>query len=51
MTKVRVNFVIKSIFLTLQFICSNREGDWFLHLKAAKIMFPSFYAVHHFNYA
>ena len=49
--KSRTTKLINSLFLALQFIRAEREGDWPLHLDTVESMLPLFYAAGHQNYA
>ena len=49
-TKMWVDVVSKPVFLSLMYICVEREGDWPLHLEAVEAMLPLFYAADHINY-
>ena len=49
-TKLWVDVIIKPLFLCLQFIRAEREGNWPLHLEAVKNMIPLFFAAGHVNY-
>jgi hypothetical protein len=45
--KLWVDVVIKPVFIMMQYIRAEREGDWPLHLEAVQQMMPYFFA----NYA
>jgi len=49
--KLWVDVVIKPVFIMMQYIRAEREGDWPLHLEAVQQMVPYFFASGHVNYA
>jgi hypothetical protein len=51
MAKVWVDVVIKPVFIMMQYIRAEREGDWPLHLEAVQQMMHYFFASGHVNYA
>ena len=46
-----IDNLVKPLFLCLQFIRAEREGEWLLHLSAVRDMIPYFFAAGHQNYA
>ena len=46
-----VHIFIKSVFIMMLYIRTEREGDWPLHMEATKQMMPYVYASGHVNYA
>ena len=49
--KLWVDVVIKPVFIMMQYIRAEREGDWPLHLETVQQMLPYFFASGHVNYA
>ena len=49
--KLWVDNLIKPVFLIMQYIRAEREGDWPLHLDVVSKMLPYFFAAGHHNYA
>ena len=49
--KLWVDVVITPVFIMMQYIRAEREGDWPLHLEAVQQMMPYFFASGHVNYA
>ncbi len=49
--KLWIDVVIKPVFIIMQFVRAEREGDWPLHLKAFRRMIPYFFAAAHVHYA
>ena len=48
-TKHWIKNLIRSLFICLFFVRTEREGEWLLHLTAVKSMLPYFYTVGHHN--
>ena len=46
-----IDCFIKPIFLMMQYVRAEREGDWSLHLLCVKRMLPYFYSGSHIHYA
>ena len=49
--KLWVENIVRLVFLMMQFVRAEREGDWALHLLVVKGMMPYFFAANHNNYA
>ena len=42
--KMWVDFLVKTVLISLMYIRAEPKGDWPLHLKAVKLMMPYFFA-------
>ena len=49
--KLWVDCLVKPVLIMMLFIRAEREAEWPLHLLAAKLMMPYFFAAGHPNYA
>ena len=50
-SKLWIGILIKPVFLMMNFVRAEREGDWPLHLYATQEFMPYLFAAGHFNYA
>ena len=49
--KLWVDCFIKPVFIMMQYVRAEREGEWPLHLLSVKQMLPYFFATSHVHYA
>ena len=49
--KLRIDCLIKAVFIAMMFVKAERQGDWLLHLEMVKEMLPYFLAANHVHYA
>ena len=49
-SKVLVDCLVRTAFLMMMYVCTERESKWALHLYARSEMLPYFFSVGHHHY-